>query len=306
MTGIWSGMRTKSPSRDAQLAILASRQHGVVAHYQLLKLGFTRSAVKRRVAAGRLHRIHQGVYAVGHSSLSSNGKLMAAVLAGGPGAVLSHRHAAELWGLHKTSRRAIDVTTTRDVDQRPGIAPHCVKRLDPAERKVRNGIPVTSVARTLLDLAEVVPRRQLERAVDEAERRRLFDLKQIEAVVARNPGRRGLKPLRSVIENASEPPATRTELEHRFADFCHENDLPRPAFNVTVEGYEVDAAWLDAKVIVELDSWTFHGGREAFETDRERDTALQLARYRVIRVTWRRLTKHAARLEREMKAALAA
>src|SRR5690348_3237642 len=136
--------------------------------------------------------------------------------------------------MQKTSRRAIDVTTTRNHRARPGIAPHCVKRLDPADRTVRNGIPVTGVARTLLDLAEVVPRRRLERAVDEAERRRLFDLREIEAVAAMNPGRRGLKPLRAVIANASDPPTTTTELEHLFADFCSDARLPLPAFNVAL------------------------------------------------------------------------
>jgi very-short-patch-repair endonuclease len=227
---------------------------------------------------------------------------MAAVLSCGQAAVLSHRHAAALWGLTKTSRKVIDVTTTRGHGERHGIDVHRVRRLDPPDRSVRRGIPVTTVARTLLDLAEVVPRRQLERAVDEAERLRLFELKEIEAVVARNPGRRGLKPLRAVIANASEPPATKTELEHLFADFCRDAGLPRPAFNVTVAGYEVDAAWLDAKVVVELDSWAFHGGREAFEADRQRDTALQLARYRVVRVTWRRLTRERATLANELRA----
>jgi hypothetical protein len=293
-------MRDQPTSRDAGLAKLAENQRGVVAWYQLARLGFGSSAIERRVSASRLHRIHRGVYAVGHSALSTEGKLMAAVLACGPGAVLSHRHAAELWGIQRTSRPAIDVTTTRNIRARRGIAPHRVKGIERADRTIRHGIPVTSVARTLLDLAEVVPRRRLERAVDEAERRRLFDLKQIDAVVKRNPGRRGLKPLKSVIENATEPPLTKSELEHLFADFCIEHDLPLPAYNAIVEGYEVDAAWIDRKLIVELDSWRWHGGREAFETDRERDAALQLAHYRVIRVTWRRLTRDATRLAKEL------
>jgi very-short-patch-repair endonuclease len=176
-----------------------------------------------------------------------------------------------------------------------------VGRLESTDRAVRRRIPVTSVARTLLDLAEVVPRRQLERAIDEAERRRLFDLKAIDVVCERNRGRRGLKPLRAVIANSSEPPATKTELEHRFADFCRDAGLPRPAFNITVEGFEVDAAWLDRKLIVELDSWTFHGGRDAFEADRKRDAVLLLAGYRVVRVTWRRLTRDAATLANELR-----
>jgi len=226
---------------------------------------------------------------------------MAAVLAGGTGAVLSHRHAAVLWGLHRTSRAVIDVSTTRVLRSRPGLQVHRARRFD---RTIRDGIPVTTVAQTLLDLAEVVPRRQLERAVDEAERRRLFDLRAVDAVCQRNPGRRGLKPLRAVIANAVEPPATHSEMEQRFAEFCKDAGLPQPAFNALVAGFLVDAVWEDAKLVVELDSWTFHGGRQAFEADRERDTALQLADYRPIRVTWRKLTREPSRLQAELRRAL--
>lgn len=141
--------------------------------------------------------------------------------------------------------------------------------------------------------------------VDEAERRRLFDLKQIDAVIANNPGRRGIKPLRGVIADAVEPPATKRELEQRFAEFCREANLPRPAFNVTVACFLVDAVWEHSKLIVELDSWEFHGGRQAFEADRERDVALQLAHYRVVRVTWRRLTREPRKLAKEIEALLA-
>ena len=148
--------------------------------------------------------------------------------------------------------------------------------------------------------------RQLERAVDEAERRRLFDLNQVNRVCQRNPRRRGTKPLKAVIANAAEPPATRRELELRFAEFARDYGLPRPAFNVSVLGYEVDAVWLDKKLIVELDSWSFHGGRESFESDRARDAALQVARYRVVRVTWRRLANQPARVAQELGALLAA
>lgn len=162
------------------------------------------------------------------------------------------------------------------------------------------------VAQTLLDFAEVARVREVERAVDEAERRRLFDLKDVHGICQGNPGRRGIKPLMSVIANAVEPPATRGALEQRFAELCRDAGLPRPAFNVVVAGYEVDAAWEDSKLVVELDSWEFHGGRRAFEADRERDTALNLARYRPIRVTWRKLTREPATLARELRHLLSA
>ncbi|MFL5913395.1 MAG: DUF559 domain-containing protein [Gaiellaceae bacterium] len=229
---------------------------------------------------------------------------MAAVLACGETAVLSHRNAAALWGLHRASRASVDVSTTRHIRGHAGIEVHCV-RLAARDRRIRDDIPITSVARTLLDFAEVAPRRQLERAVDEAERRRLFNLKEIDAVIAGNPGRRGIKPLRAVIADAVEPPATKRELERRFAEFCRDARLPRPAFNVLVEGFLVDAVWEHSTLVVELDSWEFHGGRQAFETDRERDMALHLAGYRPIRVTWRRLTREPLKLATELRGLLA-
>ncbi|MFL5885897.1 MAG: DUF559 domain-containing protein [Thermoleophilaceae bacterium] len=231
---------------------------------------------------------------------------MAAVLACGPGARLSHRDAAAIWGLLKpNSRRLTEVTTPGKPEGRAGIEVHRTRSFHPDDCAMVHGIPVTSVARTLLDLAEVVTRRQLERAVDEAERLGLFDLRKIDALCTRSRGRRGVKKLRVVIADAGEPPATRTEIEHRFADFCRDAGLPRPAFNVTVKGYEVDAAWTKPKVLVELDSWQFHGGRMSFESDRERDTALQLSRYRVVRVTWRRLTSDPEGLAEDLRGLLA-
>jgi hypothetical protein len=294
-------MRTNCSPRAEDIGALAARQHGVVAHRQLANMGLGPSAIQHWLMGGRLHRVHKGVYAVGHPVLSLQGRRMAAVLACGPGAVLSHRDASELWDIHRTSRRAIDVTASRARRGHPGIDIHRARRLDPRDRTIRDGLPVTTVARTLLDLAEVVRLRQLERAVDEAERRRLFDLNEVNATCRRNPGRRGIKPLRIVIANATEPPATRRELEGRFAEFCRDAGLPRPAFNVMVAGYEVDAVWEKAKLVVELDSWEFHGGRRAFETDRERDTALHLAQYRPVRVTWRKLTREPAKLARELR-----
>ena len=140
--------------------------------------------------------------------------------------------------------------------------------------------------------------------MDEAERRRLFDLKRVNGVCERNPGRRGIKPLKSVIAHAVEPPATREELERRFSDFCKDAKLPRPAFNVVVGGYEVDAAWVGRRLVAELDSWLHHGGRRSVESDRARDAALQVAGHRVVRVTWRRLAKEPARVARELEALL--
>jgi uncharacterized protein DUF559 len=163
------------------------------------------------------------------------------------------------------------------------------------DRAVREAMPVTSVARTLLDLAEVLRPHQLERVVEEAERLRLFDLRAVEEVCHRSHGRRGLGALRTVLAGVSPAaPLIRSELERRFLALCQEAGLPSPAMNVFVAGYEVDALWFEPRLVVELDGFAYHGDRAAFERDRIRDAALQLAGYRVLRLTPRRLEKEPA------------
>jgi hypothetical protein len=272
------------------IATLAGRQHGVVARQQLEALGFTVTAIKHRVACGRLHPLHRGVYAVGHASLAPRGWQLAAVLACGAGAMLSHRSAAALWGLLPTARRLVDVSSGRSRRGARGIALHRVRRLDPADRAEHDGIPVTSVARTLLDLAEVVPPRLLERAFEEAERLSLLDRTAIVATCDRGVGRRGVTALRALV-TAHRPPAAlvRSELERRFVELCRDADLPFPAMNVVVAGLEVDAVWPDQRLVVELDGHAFHRTAAAFERDRERDATLALAGFRVVRITYRRL-----------------
>jgi hypothetical protein len=153
------------------------------------------------------------------------------------------------------------------------------------------GIPVTSVARTLLDLAEVVDLQRLERAFEEADRLRLLDLRAIDDTISRNPGRHGLKTLRALLHSVHPVTETRSELERRFVAFCRDAGLPPPSVNAIVEGFEVDAIWTDRRLVIELDSYEFHHTRAAFERDRARDAALQLAGYRVLRLTWRRLSE---------------
>ena len=249
-------------------------------------------AIRHGVTAERLHPFHVGVYAVGHTALSARGRLLGAVLACGRGALLSHRSAAAHLELLPSARSTVEVTTIRGRTRsgRPGIVVHQVRHLHPADRFLRDGIPVTSVARTLLDLAEVVPLRQLERAFEEAERLRVLDLGALEQLCARSRGRRGLRPLGSLLSVAQPSvSATRSELERRFLRLCREADLPTPSVNALVAGLEVDAVWWNQRLVVELDGHAFHGTRAAFERDRIRDAALQLAGYRVLRVTYRRL-----------------
>jgi hypothetical protein len=280
---------------DRAIAELAERQHGVVNHEQLTDLGLSVGAVKHRIAAGRLHRVHVGVYAVGHRAMTGNGNRMAAVLACGPGALLSHRDAAALWGIRSTARSRIDVTVARpEARSQPGIDVHRVRSLNPADRTEHDGIRVTTVARTLLDLAEVIRPTELERAFDEAERLRLLDLDAVVAVCERARGRRALKALAPLVaDRRPEQRDTRSPLEARFLPFCQAHGIPLPAVNVEVAGLLVDAVWPAQRLVVELDSYEFHGKtRAAFEADRRRDAALQTAGYRVIRITWRQLHRH--------------
>jgi uncharacterized protein DUF559 len=273
------------------VAELARRQHGVVSHSQLVELGLGEKAIQYRLAVGRLHRVHVRVYAVGHPKLTQHGGWMAAVLACGPGALLSHWDAAALWGLRPTSRRVRHVTARRSRHSRDGIVVHRVRGIHEDDRAAQHGIPLTAIPRTLLDLAELLPRPGLERAWEQAERLRLLDVRAVERLLARSNGRRGQRPLRELVDEALEPPPTRSDFERDFLDLCKRTGIPRPAVNATVEGFEVDMLWREQKLIVELDGFRDHGTRTGFEQDRERDAALQLAGYRILRITYRRLKR---------------
>jgi very-short-patch-repair endonuclease len=215
---------------------------------------------------------------------------MAAVLACGPTALLSHRDAAALWGLQRPGRHAgIDVTTARRCRRRPGIVLHRSRRIHADDRAVSDGIPVTSVARTVLDLAEVVRPWRLARAIEEGERRGQLDLGAVERLIARGRGRHGVRPLKAALADYRPVPFTRSELERRFIELCRSARLPEPAANLWIAGGEADMSWPERRLVVELDTTAHHGTQAAFERDRERDTTLQLAGYRVLRVTDRRL-----------------
>lgn len=271
---------------------------------QLRRLGFGDGAIQHRIRRGRLHRLHRGVYAVGRKAVSREGRWLAGVLACGPDAVLSHGSAAALWGLVPSARATIDVTIPGRT-KRGGreIRVHNVRSLHPDDREHRDGVPITSVARTLLDIAEVVPVRRLVRAIDAAERLGLFDLCALDELCARSKGRRGLRPLADGLRKyRPTPPVIRSNLERRLIEICDRAGLPRPAMNLFVAGYEVDAAWLDKRLVVEVDSYEFHRTRAAFEADRVRDTALQRAGLRVLHVTDRRLEDDPAGIVEDLRA----
>jgi hypothetical protein len=264
---------------DRAVAELAGGQHGVVSRVQLGEMGLGRGAVDLRVARGRLHAVHRGVYAVGHSVLTDEGRYMAAVLAGGPGAVLSHSAAAAHWGMRPSSTALIEVTVGRQLRARPGLRFHH-SHLPTDEVTTYAGIPVTTVPRTLFDLAAVVDPPQLRRAVNEAEVRRLWDPLSLADLLDRHPRRPGAGAIRAMVA-APDAGITRSMLEERFLAFLDASGLPPPATNAPLQlGHrfvEADCAWREQRLIVELDGYATHGTRASFEDDRGRDRALTAA-----------------------------
>jgi hypothetical protein len=230
---------------------------------------------------------------------------MAAVLACGPDALLSHRSAAALWGLLSAAGSQVDVTAPGCRGRgRPGIALHRVRSLHADDRAIRESIPVTAPARTLLDLSEVLRPRRLTLAFEEAERLGLLDMRALHGLWERSPGRRGLQPLGGLLSEGRDPPNTRSALERRFVELCRGENLPLPTLNAGVAGFEVDALWPDERLIVELDGYAFHRTRGAFERDRIRDADLQLAGYRVLRITSRRLEQEPAAVAETVRSLL--
>jgi len=277
-------------------------QHGAVAHRQLVRGGLRAGAIQRLIAAGWLHPLHKGVYAVGHRGISWLGRCSAVVLASGPGAVLSHPPAAGLWEVRRTSSPVLHVTVPRPRHGPRGVKVHRVRSLHPEDVAEIDGIPVTGLARTLLDNAELLAIRQTVRMIEEAERRLVFDLGALERLLARSHGRHGVKPLLAALAQLNgEPARVNSDWERDLIDFCDDHDIPRPELNVIVKGYEVDALWRRAKLIVELDSWSHHRGRTAFENDRAKLATLQLAGYVVLPITWRRLEREPEEVARQIK-----
>jgi Protein of unknown function (DUF559)/Transcriptional regulator, AbiEi antitoxin len=276
------GQSRKDP-RDGAIADLARRQHGVVGRAQLITLGLGEDAIDWRVRRRRFHRVHKGVYAVGHLALTRHGRFMAAVLACGDGAALSHFSAAVLWRILEGEGQDIHVTAERERKCR-GVVVHRAPLQ--GERLRRLGIVVTTPARTIIDLADLVPRRRiLERAIDEAEYLRLDW-----SGAAPRRGRKGSGLLSSVLA-VHAPGTTRTlsELEELFLEFCDSTGFPRPEVNRCIEGYLCDFVWREQRLIVETDGEQAHGSARARERDAVRDAELQLAGWMVMRVPYVRL-----------------
>jgi very-short-patch-repair endonuclease len=278
----------------------------VVSRAQLVELGFGRQAIGRRLESRRLQRLHTGVYAVGHRALTLHSRYLAAVLACGPQALLSHYDAGAIHGLLRTRGstrgKQIHVTAPRGCKPKPGIVVHRTRLIHPLDRVRVDGIPTTSVARTIVDLADVGTYSLLAAAVNEAEVLRLFDLTEIQRTIERLPGRTGRHRLARVLAAYTDPPGySLTEAERLLLQLCHGHGLPKPQ-RTAVAGYELDFYWPDARLAVEVDGGAFHRTRRAFHEDRRRDRRLAAQGIQVARVAWRDLTDGGAELAAELVA----
>jgi very-short-patch-repair endonuclease len=284
---------------DFRIAELAGLQHGVISRHQLLELGLGTDSIDRRLSAGRLISLHRGIYAVGHRNRSWESIWMAAVLAGGEGALLARGAAGAAWGIRRSEGRP-EVAVPRQRRARPGIVFYR-SLVPPDERTICAGIPITTVPRTILDHATVLDVRGVERATNEAEIRRLWDELSLYDLLHRYRNRPGTKAVRAALHKRSEgATATKSDLEELFIAFADSAGLPRPETNTYVEGIEVDCVWRAQRVIVEVDSWEIHRTRAAFERDREKSRIFQAAGWRCVPITYLQLKHGSSEVARDV------
>ncbi len=288
---------------EETIGLVAVSQNGVVTLEQLEDLGLSRSAIHQRETSGRLYRVHQRVYSLTPKVLTERGRLMAAVLACGSGAVLSHRSAAYLWGLVDESPALIDVTAPHRRGRSPaGVAAHRDGSLRSSDKTTRYGIPCTSVPRALLDFSGVAPEWEVRKAVAQAEVLRILHRPTIQALIKRSRRRRGVARLRLILDTIHpQTKRTRSELERLFLAMCAKRAVPEPRVNVWLSApdgrqYQADFLWRDSKLIVEADSRRFHDTDSAFVRDRKRQQQLELAGWRVSRCTWEEVEQEPRRL----------
>lgn len=283
--------QTDQARPDFRIAKLAARQHGVVSWRQLVDAGLGRGAIDHRVRNGQLHRMHRGVFAVGHPPLTREARWMGAVLACGDEAGLSHASATALWEIRQYTGEWIDVTVPSRSGRtsRDRIRLHRSSVFAPDDVTTHRGIPVTTVARTLLDVAATLTPPRLARTVEQTEIRRLFDLNAVEQTLARHPNHRGAAPLRKALALYRHDELTRSDLEALFRSMCDAHGIAHPLVNQVVAGKEVDFFWPEQRVIVETDGRGTHFTLAAFERDRARDGHLLALGYRVLRCTDRQL-----------------
>jgi hypothetical protein len=293
--------------RWRRAAELAARQHGVVSRDQLRRCGLSDRQITRATALSRLHAVHRGVFAVGHERLSASGRRAAAVLTCGTGAALGYRTAAAHWNLRATSGPTIEIVVPRSSRPRHrNVRVHCHPQLLPDELTTRDGIRVTTVARTLLDLAAVLPPSALRRSVGQADVLRLFDRHAVAPLLLRHARHRGRRALEDVLRAWEEPDRVRSPQEETFPQLCARFGFPRPAINAVVLGMEVDAVFADHGIAVELGGYAFHSGAIQWEDDHEKRARLVAAGWTVLAYSWRQVQEDGGGLVREtLGAALA-
>ena len=269
------------------IAAVAGRQDNVITLDQLLGAGLGRGAVAHRLEARTIQRMHRTVYLLGAAPPTPMARARGAVLAVGDAAALSHRSAAELYGLLPAASGDVDVTVVgSNPGVHPGIRLHRPRALAPIDVVTMGGIRITSVARTICDLAATESSAEVEHAFQEALYRRIVTPGALAAVLGREPARRGAPAIRALIRD---PRLTRSQRERLLLKLIDQAQLPRPVTNVRTLGHLVDVLWPNERLIVEFDGWRAHGHRRAFETDRKRDQILVAAGYRVVRITDRQL-----------------
>jgi very-short-patch-repair endonuclease len=272
------------------IGVLAELQYGVVARWQLTLLGYRKTAIQDRIDSGLLKRLHAGVYAVGHTKLTANGYFLAAVLAFGPRALLSHRSAGVLWDVISSWQVKVDVTTHISGQRHSRrIRAHRTRRLHAEDWTIKDGIPVTSLARTILDLAAILSNDHLLDVIDNAVRAEVFDLAALERAMARTPARRGVKKLEGLLADYRGAPNLRSKFEKRFrARLRATKELPEALYNVEVAGHEADVCFPQFDLVIELDSRSYHLTPRAFENDAVRDATRLKQNINTLRVTDKR------------------
>jgi hypothetical protein len=292
-----------TPRPDLALNALAARQFGVLDRADLRACGLTEGAIARRIKSGRLRRLHAGVYAVG-PVLTAHGRWLAAVKACGAGAALSHRSAGHLWQLPIPGSRRVEVTVplTSGVRAKAAIVVHRTR--GPLETTTLDGIPVTTLPRTLADLADVLEPRQVEKALEAVEARSLLDVAAIDAIAAAHPGRRGPALVRR-LARGDLGHTTRSGLEDAFLELCDRHGIPRPVKNAIVDGEEVDCHWPGTRLIVELDGYGWHRTRAAFRRDRAKTRRLVARGWIVLRLADEEVHTVAPRIAAEILTELA-
>ncbi|HUA43593.1 MAG TPA: type IV toxin-antitoxin system AbiEi family antitoxin domain-containing protein [Solirubrobacteraceae bacterium] len=282
---------------DKLIAAVAGNQYGYVTRTQLLTIGLGPAAIKYRVRIGRLIPVYAGVYAVGSVNDTPVARAMAAVLACGERAVLSHGSAATLWGFDKYWELPFELIAP--VERRhKGIMVHRSRTLVAEDMTRQLGVPVTTPERTALDIAPRLTDRRLTRVVNDARHAGFLHLNDLADVLDRNPHHRGTKRLRRFVDNPRNP--TRSPLEDDFLAFAGQYGLPAPVTNTHVLGYEVDVLYPVERVIVEIDGYPFHSDRDSFERDRDRDADMLAADHLTVRVTKERLNQTPEREARRL------